>query len=156
MTLQELLHINEICFGENKAVVTPQFGLTVDMLRNIHTPQNNFIYTGIADCCVVFEDELNNQCRFCFDYYCNINDVLIWLNSDLSDITSVQVSKIVRPGVATDSYAKLTDLVLKNGNVYAQLGEATLSQNDNIVYHADNTQLRWYLVSYSQSKKMVL
>jgi len=155
MTLQELLHINEICFGENKAVVTPQFGLTVDRLRNIHTPENNFVYTGIADCCIVFTDERSEQYRFCFDYYCNLNDVLSWFREDLSIVTSVQVSKIVRPGIE-QGFLKFDGLILKNGSVYTQQDSALLTQNANVIYYKDNTQLRWYLVSYSQSKKMML
>lgn len=155
MTLQELLHINEISFGENKAVVTPQFGLTVNKLQNIQIPENNFIYTGIADCCIVFTDDREEYHRFCFDYYCNIFDVLNWLSPDLSQIKLIQVCKVVRPGIFQDKTA-FDSLILKNGNTYTQIDSAKLHQNANVFYKFDNTELRWYLVSYSQSKKMVL
>jgi hypothetical protein len=73
----------------------------------------------------------------------------------LSIVTSVQVSKIVRPGIE-QGFLKFDGLILKNGSVYTQQDSALLTQNANVIYYKDNTQLRWYLVSYSQSKKMML
>lgn len=141
MSIRELIEINKIVFGAEKPVIRAFFSGKVRGLEsyfiNSSLLQNQFIFTGAESSRIIVEcDGGDLYCLYFANYLC-LWDLSEWLYNSCSRLIKevinihVEINRVV-------SHIDIKGTTTENG--IAQIGMS----------------LRWYLVEYNQTKKMLL